>query len=667
VVQESSEGRDHLSVDLGAKAKLLFAGPVRFAQACMKPLPSRHATLSILFLPILVATAQVPALAQRAQPPGTGSQGGGFQTDLLVTVVVSVRESGGMPLQASAFVKLSSDFSGTHLTAPTRDGGAATFPSIHAGDYEVEVSSSGYKTITEHASVMAGGSSYNVYVYVSPESAPDSGRVAPAKTTMTPHLQSEIDKGLDKMRRQQFEAARSHFDKAAKMAPGNPDVQYLLGMLEYYQQHYDLARTRLETAVAIYPSHERALLTLGEIQLRSGQTSLAVQTLEKAYVVNGADWHTHYLLAFAYAEQKEFEKARAHAQRAADLGGKDHGVPARVLLGRILVTENKISEAKQVFAGVVRDFPNAAASTDAQAALAALEKPAVIGTTETPATNAPPSASQPAAAPPAVIRPWAPPDVDAKEYVVAPDVTCSTEQLLHRTQARTMKQIANLEKFLATEHIEHQDVDSYGNQGPVKAKDFTYLVFIRKTNKDSFFLEEERDGGENLSQFPTALASRGLVGLGVFLFAPEYQSDVTYKCLGLGEWRGQAAWEIRFEQRKEIASRLMTWRNNRGIFPVALKGRVWVAANSYDLLHIETDLREPIPQLELERDRLSIDYGPVKFDHGTTSLWLPWYAELYMQVHGKRYHHRHTLTNYALFSVDTDHQIDSPKKTTKQN
>ena len=94
---------------------------------------------------------------------------------------------------------------------------------------------------------------------------------------------------------------------------------------------------------------------------------------------------------------------------------------------------------------------------------------------------------------------------------------------------------------------------------------------------------------------------------------------------------------------------------------------MWVAANSYDLLHIETDLREPIPQLELDRDHLIIDYGPVKFDHGKTSLWLPWYAELYMQVHGKRYHHRHTLTNYALFSVDTNHQIDAPKDATNQN
>jgi hypothetical protein len=36
-------------------------------------------------------------------------------------------------------------------------------------------------------------------------------------------------------------------------------------------------------------------------------------------------------------------------------------------------------------------------------------------------------------------------------------------------------------------------------------------------------------------------------------------------------------------------------------------------------------------------------------------------------VHRKRYHHRHTLTNYALFSVDTNHQIDAPKDATNQN
>ena len=195
--------------------------------------------------------------------------------------------------------------------------------------------------------VMPSTSTYNVYMYLQPEGAADNTNVPPSGTTMTPKLQSEIDKAVTKMRRQQFDDARQHFEKAAKMAPGNPDVQYMWGMLEYYQQHFDLARTKFETAVSINPNHERALVSLGEIQLRDKQSAQAVQTLEKAFLVNGADWRMHYLLAFAYADERNFAKAETHAQRAADLGGKDHSPQARVLLGRILSAEGKVSGGAQ--------------------------------------------------------------------------------------------------------------------------------------------------------------------------------------------------------------------------------------------------------------------------------------------------------------------------------
>jgi tetratricopeptide (TPR) repeat protein len=633
------------------------------------------------------AHAQVGVHVPNGVGPNGPGRGGGLPADMLVSVVVSVRENGGAPLQGSAVVKLSSDFSGVHLTAPTQGSGAATFAAVRSGDYQIEVSSAGYKSKTEPATIMPSYSSYNVYVYMQPESAADNASAPPAATTMSPKLQAEIDKAIAKMRRQQYDEARQHFEKAAKMAPGNPDVQYLWGMLEYYQQHYDAAQTRLETAVSINPSHERALVTLGEIQLRDKKDAQAAQTLEKAFLVNGADWRTHYLLAFAYAGEKEFAKAETHAQRAADLGGKEHSPQARVLLGRILASEGKVSAARSGFDGVVRDFPADPAAKDAKVALVALDKAAespaanvaAASTSSTNASAASPSSAaaapstsaspvpSPAPAPPASIRPWAPPDVDAKEYIVAPDVSCSLDTVLQRTQTRTMKQIANFEKFMATEHIEHQDIDAYGNPGQIRSKDFTYLVFIRQTKKGSLLLDEERDGAENLNQFPTSLASHGLVGLGVFLFDPEYQNDVTYRCEGLSEWRGQAAWEIRFEQKRDVESRLMNWRNNHGVFPVALKGRVWISSSTYDVLHLETDLRDPMSQIELDRDHLAIDYGPVKFDHGKTSLWLPWYAEMYMQLHGKRYHHRHTLTNYALFSVDTDHQINAPKDSEQKN
>ncbi|HXM15437.1 MAG TPA: tetratricopeptide repeat protein [Candidatus Eremiobacteraceae bacterium] len=611
-------------------------------------------------------------------PFGARSQSGFPAGDAVVSVVVNVRELGGAPLQGSAIVKLSSDFSGMHLTASTQDAGTATFPTVHTGDYKVEVSSVGYKSRTETAEVMPGNSAYSVYVYLQQEGAADSANLPPSATTMSPKLQSEIDKAITKMRRQQFDESRQHFEKAAKMAPGNPDVQYMWGMLEYYQQHFDLARTKFETAVSINPNHERALVTLGEIQLRDKQPGQAVQTLEKAFLVNGADWRMHYLLAFAYADERNFAKAETHAQRAADLGGKDHSPQARVLLGRILSTEGKVSDARSAFNAVIRDFPADPSAKDAKSELVALDRaaesraanliPASASSTNASAISASGTASTvPTPAPPISIRPWAPPDVDAKEYVVAPDVTCSLDTVLQRTQMRMMKQIANFEKFMATEHIEHQDVDAYGNPGGIKSKDFTYLVFIRREKSGALLLDEQRDGGENLSEFPTSLATHGLVGLGVFLFDPDYQDDVTYRCEGLSEWRGQAAWEIRFEQKRDVESRLMTWRNSRGLFPVALKGRAWISSTTYDVLHLETDLRDPMSQLELDRDHLAIDYGPVNFDHGKTSLWLPWYAEMYMQLHGKRYHHRHTLTNYALFSVDTDHQINAPKDAENKN
>ena len=89
---------------------------------------------------------------------------------------------------------------------------------------------------------------------------------------------------------------------------------------------------------------------------------------------------------------------------------------------------------------------------------------------------------------------------------------------------------------------------------------------------------------------------------------------------------------------------------------------MWIAASSYDVLHIETDVREPVKELELTRDHLLIDYGPVKFERSGTTLWLPWDAEMFMELRGKRYHHTHTLRNYMLFSVDTGNTIAKPQQ-----
>ena len=588
-----------------------------------------------------------------------------------VDVMVSVREPSGMPLAGNAFVKLYSQ-GGIHLTAPTQDNSTATFPQIRAGEYDIEVNALGYKTATEHASVFGGGSNYTVYVYLHSEKEDSPGTAAPSGALMTPRLQGEIDKGLEKMRRRQYDAARAQFEKAAKMAPANPDIQYLLGMLEYTQEHFDAARAKFQAALSIYPSHERSLLSLGELQIRTGDATGAAQTLEKAYQLNGADWRTHWLLANAYAQQKNFEKAIPHATRAAELG-KEHAAPAWMLLGQILAQEGKRAEARKAFESVVRSFPNDPSASEAKRQLASLDA-AVITNVSNPVSGPQPTPeAMPAPAslpvPPPMsgaVRPWAPPDIDSKEYPAVQDVACSEDDLVQKTQTKMMRQLGNFEKFLATEHIEHQEVDASGIPGPVREKDFNYLIFVEHPRAGMLFLEEKRDGGDNLGAFPTSLATQGLAALALSVFDPSYQKDLTYTCEGLGTWRGQAAWRLRFEQRKEMPSRIRTWRNSRGTYPIPLKGRVWISASSYDVMHIETDLREPVKDLELTRDHLMIDYGPVKFEKSATTLWLPWDAEMFMELRGKRYHHTHTLRNYMLFSVDTGNTMAKPKQTREQ-
>jgi tetratricopeptide (TPR) repeat protein len=618
--------------------------------------------LSLLFSELSVS-AQRPGGTSGGRPMG-GTSGVG---DLAkVTLEVGVREPNGTPITGHATVNLTSASGSLRLSAATRDRAMATFADVEAGDYSMEVSAPGYKTATETASVYGGGAStYTLYIYLHTEGEAPGASAAPRAPIMAPHLRKEVDKGLEKFRQHQYDAARTHFEKAEKMAPGNPDVQFLLGMLAYAEERLDIARVKFQAVLALYPIHERALLMLGELQLRMRDPAGAVKTLEKAYQVNGADWRTHLLLATAYFSLKDNEKARAHAVRSAALA-KENAVRAQLLLGRILASDGKPEEARRTFEAVLRDFPNDPTAQAAKKQLVELDSPAATTASETTSLAAPATeAASPAT--PAVVRPWAPPDVDSMEYPSAEDVSCAGSDLILRTQARTSRQLENFERFTATEHIEHQEVDASGIPGPVRARDFNYLVFIQHPTPETSVLDEQRNGGENLEFFPTSLATRGLVGLGAILFDPAYEGDFVYKCEGLGAWRGQAAWKMHFEQRKELESRIRTWRNKQGFYHIALKGRVWIAAGSYDVLHIETDLREPVEDLQLSRDHLLIDYGPVSFNNGKTSLWLPWYAEMYMELRGKRYHHRHTLANYMLFSVDTTNSIASPKEIPERN
>jgi hypothetical protein len=190
---------------------------------------------------------------------------------------------------------------------------------------------------------------------------------------------------------------------------------------------------------------------------------------------------------------------------------------------------------------------------------------------------------------------------------------------------------------------------------------FSYIVFVNRYADDSFFLNEGRYSSVDDPSFPTSLATQGLNNLGVAILQPANRIDFEFKCEGLASIRGKASWQIRFEEKKDAKRGVRNWWRDGKFYQIPVKGRIWISSASSDVLRIETDLREPVPVLALNRDHLQVDYGPVNFAASNTILWLPWSAEMHMELHGHRYHHMHYLTDYMLFGVDTNHKIGKPK------
>lgn len=254
---------------------------------------------------------------------------------------------------------------------------------------------------------------------------------------------------------------------------------------------------------------------------------------------------------------------------------------------------------------------------------------------------------------------WLPADATGFSPPVAPGVTCSLPEVLRGAGERIEELVQNVDRFTATEVLSHQAVDHSGKLGrPVNVK-FDYLVSITETFNGYFDVDEVRDRGRALERFPAHIATTGTPSL-VLIFHPRYIGGFKTTCEGLGEWHGQPAWQVLFEQLPGGENRICSFFVGGRAYDVRLHGRAWILANSYQVARLEADIMQAVPKIRLKVNHEAIEYSPVSFAGNKTSLWLPSKVELFMDFLGHRFYRKHTFTNFLLFSVDTHSQIILP-------
>jgi Flp pilus assembly protein TadD len=575
-----------------------------------------------------------------------------------------VRDQHGNPIDNEAVVHLTSPILNFDTITTTQGSTGAHFSSLAPGEYTVVVECPGFRKVTENISLVFGHSSLPVFIYLTPESmATATGGSSPAYI-LTQQLRVDMQKGMDALNKAHYDAAKKIFAKVIQKAPGNPDVYYYLGVAELGLQHLDAAREDFQHTLSLDPNHELALVSLGHLQLQSGAAADAVISLQKAVSLGRAGWSANYELAYAYIKVNRLSDAEGEAASAVRLAKDKAGGPM-YLLAEIQAAEGKRDDARQTLESLLKTFPKDPAVAEAKKLLASVAS-------EREGNGAAPSnASLPLPAAPSysfvkvVEHPWAPPDTDSVVYEVAPNANCKTDAILDSALHRLNSDLMNFEKFSATEHIERQDIDRYGWPGPMRTHDYPYIVFVYPLGAKSFYVREFRSGDDDTPSASETITSTNLNSMGVNVLQPFYRQRFDYSCEGLSNVRGQAAWQIRFVEKRDAKGEgVRIWQLNYETYDVPVKGRIWVSSASFAVLRVETDLREPVRgRLELTKDHLLVDYGPVDFVTGDKQLWLPWSADHYMERGGKRYHHRHLLSNYLLFNVDTTHKVGKPGET----
>jgi hypothetical protein len=83
----------------------------------------------------------------------------------------------------------------TNVTVPTTDGGQALFTGLHAGDYLVEVSAAGSRSVQTQAIIAADKEVENIDVLMVPGSGPAGTQQAPGAPILAPKPLKETEKG----------------------------------------------------------------------------------------------------------------------------------------------------------------------------------------------------------------------------------------------------------------------------------------------------------------------------------------------------------------------------------------------------------------------------------------------------------------------------------------
>lgn len=314
-----------------------YSGSVLAWFASMKA--HRSALLRSLLPIAAICVFSVPVHCQDSGDQGTLNFGDRAE------ISVTVRNSAGEIISAPVTVKLLKN--GMPSDQSSTSHGRAFFIARGFGEFTVAVEAAGYKSAQKDVSVRVAGK-FEVDVNLQRELAANETTVVPQKPILAPKAEEALTKGTQALREGKLDEAKKYLDKAVQLAPGNPDVLYVQGMLLMRQHNWAAAQSVLQKSDQLAPNQARVLAALGMTLCNQKMYEQAIPPLEKSLQLEAASgWETDWALAKAYYYRGQYQEALKMAESAH--ANSHTSIPqVELLLAQCLTAVGRYSDSAQV-------------------------------------------------------------------------------------------------------------------------------------------------------------------------------------------------------------------------------------------------------------------------------------------------------------------------------
>ena len=294
-----------------------------------------------------------------------------FGSDAEITV--TVRDRSRQVITVPTMVKIY--LNGALEAQRSTSQGRAFFIVQGLGEFTVAVEAVGYKATQKQVSI-AAAIPYQEDVYLEPDTTSGNAAGPPGGVELAPKARKALEKGGQALAAGKLEEAQKFIGEAMKLAPANPDVLYLQGMLYMQQSNWEQAQSMLEKANQMDPNQPRVLAALGMNLVNQKKFAEAIPVLEKSLHLQPASgWGTKWALGKAYYYHEQYDEALRMAE-AAHTDSHGSSAQAELLLAQCLTVVGRYEDS----AKVLREFlKNNTDGPDATTARRWLERLATNG------------------------------------------------------------------------------------------------------------------------------------------------------------------------------------------------------------------------------------------------------------------------------------------------